>query len=819
MRVLVTRPEQEAKRFAAQLAEHGIEAVLAPLLAVEPLDAPLPPLESMQALVFTSANGVRAYAARETRRDLPAYAVGEATAAAAREAGFGNAISAGGDAEGLAALLVDRIDPAKGPLLHVAGADQAGDLPGALRARGFAVQQAVLYRAVAAAELPAEARAAIETGAIAGVALFSPRSAAIFADRAVAAGLGAKLASLDAFCLSRAVAAALEGKTKWRAVHVAERPNAEALIAAISAADSEERKPMNDEPVSTQNEAERIIAAFGGIRPMAKALGIAVTTVQGWKERGAIPLKRMGEIRESASRVGIDLAAALAEPPTEPPSAAAEPPARPEERVEAVAAERVSPGPEPGLRAAEAVLPSPPRFDEPPPPPPGASAPGRMRWAMLGAGFGAAFVAGVIVAALLGIGGRPSGESDRQGALDRLQTRINSVTAQIEEQQKRQQAEAAQIQTRLNRIEQAERAIGEQRERLSGLAASAAALAARIEKIDTDVKALAQRTTASPEELKGLREQIEALAKRVEALPKDAPGGEALAALSAQMKQAGDRMAALERRLGELAQARPGADSEIRSALEKQAADAKAALEKQAADAKAAIERLAAETRAAGQKLAGDAEQLKKDFAALQGRVGAVAEEMRRVGGASNETGTLIVALGQLRRAVQEGAAYRAALDAAKALAKERKEFEAGLAMLQARADQGVPTMAQLRQRFDRLAVAVLRAASAAKPDADVWDRIWARVSSLVTVRRVGEVAGESVSAVLSRAEAALARGDLAEAAKQMNTLAGPARAAAEAWLADARARLVSDAALAEIERAALGLLGRGEAPKPGTKP
>jgi hypothetical protein len=293
---------------------------------------------------------------------------------------------------------------------------------------------------------------------------------------------------------------------------------------------------MNDEPVSTPNEAERIIAAFGGIRPMAKALGIAVTTVQGWKERGAIPLKRMGEIRESAARVGIDLAAALAEPPTEPPSAAAEPFARPDERVEAVAAERISSGPEPGLRAAEAAPPPPPRFDEPPPPPPPrAGEPGRMRWAMLGAGFGAAFVAGIIIAALLGIGGRGSNETDRLGALDRLQSRINSVTAQIEEQQKRQQAEAAQIQTRLNRIEQAERAIGEQRERISGLAASAAALAARIEKFDTDLKALAQRTTAGPDELRGLRAQLEALARRVEALPKEAPGGVALAALSAQM--------------------------------------------------------------------------------------------------------------------------------------------------------------------------------------------------------------------------------------------------------------------------------------------
>ncbi|HEY7610485.1 MAG TPA: uroporphyrinogen-III synthase, partial [Alphaproteobacteria bacterium] len=67
MRILLTRPEPDAQRFAAQLAEHGIEAVVAPLMTIETADAPLPPLEGVQALVFTSANGVRAYAAREPR--------------------------------------------------------------------------------------------------------------------------------------------------------------------------------------------------------------------------------------------------------------------------------------------------------------------------------------------------------------------------------------------------------------------------------------------------------------------------------------------------------------------------------------------------------------------------------------------------------------------------------------------------------------------------------------------------------------------------------------------------------------------------------
>jgi uroporphyrinogen-III synthase len=71
MRILVTRPEPDAQRFAAQLKAHDIDAVVAPLMTVELSQAPLPPLDNAQALVFTSANGVRVYAAKNGRGNLP----------------------------------------------------------------------------------------------------------------------------------------------------------------------------------------------------------------------------------------------------------------------------------------------------------------------------------------------------------------------------------------------------------------------------------------------------------------------------------------------------------------------------------------------------------------------------------------------------------------------------------------------------------------------------------------------------------------------------------------------------------------------------
>src|SRR5690606_27102392 len=91
-RILITRPEAEAASLVARLRERGMEADAAPMLAIVPQ---LPDAKDLQtalagvtALLFTSANGVRAFAAASSRRDFTVYAVGEASAQAAMEAGF-----------------------------------------------------------------------------------------------------------------------------------------------------------------------------------------------------------------------------------------------------------------------------------------------------------------------------------------------------------------------------------------------------------------------------------------------------------------------------------------------------------------------------------------------------------------------------------------------------------------------------------------------------------------------------------------------------------------------------------------------------------
>ncbi|WP_332677143.1 uroporphyrinogen-III synthase, partial [Brevundimonas sp.] len=115
------------------------------MLEIRPL-APVVELGGAAALAFTSRNGVDAFAGLSRERDLPVFTVGDATAEAARESGFGRVRSAGGALADLAALLIAEA-PRPGLLLVPGALEPAGDLAallsGRIRVRALPVYEAV----------------------------------------------------------------------------------------------------------------------------------------------------------------------------------------------------------------------------------------------------------------------------------------------------------------------------------------------------------------------------------------------------------------------------------------------------------------------------------------------------------------------------------------------------------------------------------------------------------------------------------------------------------------------------------------------------
>ncbi|SCX29393.1 uroporphyrinogen-III synthase [Agrobacterium rosae] len=130
MRVVVTRPQASGEKTAALLRERGHEPVLIPLtepvhradVAIQALAKPL------QALAVTSAEAIRVLAGRGLAAPeilhLPLFAVGTASAEAARKAGFHNVTAGDSDGPALAQLIADEIKDntgARSNLLYLAG--------------------------------------------------------------------------------------------------------------------------------------------------------------------------------------------------------------------------------------------------------------------------------------------------------------------------------------------------------------------------------------------------------------------------------------------------------------------------------------------------------------------------------------------------------------------------------------------------------------------------------------------------------------------------------------------------------------------------
>ena len=184
-------------------------------------------LKDVQALLATSANGIRAFIRRSARRDLPVFAVGPQTAKEAREAGFGDVRSADGDAKALAEATRGWALP-EGVLLHVCAQDAPGTLAESLSASGFSVRPCPLYTIEPAHTLPPDAEAALRQGALDAVMFFSPRTARIFG--ALSHTLPTE--SLTAFCISPATAQVLT-PSRFAKIAVAEKPNQDAMLALV----------------------------------------------------------------------------------------------------------------------------------------------------------------------------------------------------------------------------------------------------------------------------------------------------------------------------------------------------------------------------------------------------------------------------------------------------------------------------------------------------------------------------------------------------------------------------------------------------------
>ncbi|HYF87158.1 mitofilin family membrane protein [Azospirillum sp.] len=568
---------------------------------------------------------------------------------------------------------------------------------------------------------------------------------------------------------------------------------------------------------STGNAAvDRIVERFGGIRPMAHKLDTPVTTVQGWKKRGAIPLARHADLRTAAAkhRIKLDDADLDAATPSE------------DRPTDAASAALITPAD--AVPVVEPVPTASPADTIPADTIPGADTP------TPASGLGASG---------LGTTAGPVTELQSSDALIPPATPIGATDSLSDTpKSETEKAEDAKADPFKSDAAKPDTAADGPKTTASSWTPSGTTGSAGYNRADSEPARPTIAPTPSyidePRSGSGFATALSVVALLVGAAALSAPWwGPALPgwpspaapapaqssaaapadpALRAQIQQIVDRVGKLEQRPaaapgnggnGEAAAGLAALTQRI-DALEQR--PAAAAPDTGVADAqKALADRLAAleqkVSAAAGNAQA--AQELRGEVDSLKQQVTSVNQAVTQRQDAATAAQALVLAAGQLRASLSGGQPFQQDLQAVRALNIADAGVTQPLDAVAPYAAKGIPTRAQLTDRFEPLAGEIVRADI--RGEGNGWiDSAVGKLSTLVTVRREGGgVVGTTSDAVVARAEAALSEGNLAKAVEELSTLQGPAAQTAGPWLADAKARLAADQAARQLNDRAIALM------------
>ncbi|WP_353858517.1 mitofilin family membrane protein [Azospirillum formosense] len=608
-------------------------------------------------------------------------------------------------------------------------------------------------------------------------------------------------------------------------------------------ADPNGHTPSDQNQTPDQNQVaggpavERIIERFGGIRPMAHKLDIPVTTVQGWKKRGAIPLARHADLRASAAKHRIKLSEADLEAATPsedrnapdaagsvmplPPDAAVVPPAvslpgaADPFKTEPAKAENTLPGAD-TLPGGGPV----PATDLPPstlPPAADTLSPSTLPGAAdtLPGGDGKADTI--------------KGEEIRSEEIKVEETRIEEAKADpvasdsiksgpftsdaIKSETPPPVEPPAPAYTASSYEPPRIEAPREERKSGAGFATAvsliallvgAAALSQpwwgpRVPGWPTAGGPAAPSAAApAPQPDPALRNQVQQLSERLAKLEqRPAAPAEGNAAAGIDQQTLDNAVGQLAARIQQLEQ-RPQAAADAAPA---EPDPRVAQLTEQLGQIRQRVDAVGNEAQAAGQ-IRQEVDALKQELAAVNQAV-----ETRRDAAAAAQA--LVLAAGQLRSALAAGQPFQQELQAVRAVASGDAQVTQPLEAVAGYAAKGVPTQPQLTDRFSAMASDIVRADNQGEGN-DWVEQVTGKIATLVTVRRSGgDAVGDGASAVVARAEAALQAGNLGGAVKELGALKGPAAQVAAPWIADAKARLAANEAGQQLTNRAIGLLSQ----------
>jgi hypothetical protein len=296
---------------------------------------------------------------------------------------------------------------------------------------------------------------------------------------------------------------------------------------------------------------------------------------------------------------------------------------------------------------------------------------------------------------------------------------------------------------------------------------------------------------ASPAATDEISSKLEKIQQALQAPRSDETLAARVAAAEVQAKSLGDSLAALTRRVDDVAAASQGALAQGKAA-EAAAEDAKNA-------AQASVQ-------------PGDIVALTNRIAALENAVKSLTTEIAQRNASANDAAVrATVAAEALRAAVERGAPYQAELAAAKSFGADAN----ATAALEPFAAEGIPSATMLGRELAGLLPALQRASEPEASNGSLLGRLEAHAQRLVRITPIDAAAapappaGDDPSSLIARINSDAVHGDIAAALADVARLPDAAHTLAASWVKKAEAREAAIAASRRIAADALAALSK----------
>ncbi|WP_075483759.1 uroporphyrinogen-III synthase [Candidatus Pelagibacter communis] len=145
MHVLLTRPLEDSIELIKKFKDKGFTVSHLPLIKIDKISHPKLNGSEYNNVVFTSSNAIRNLDIKHLDKKILCFCVGDATEKTAKQKGFHNTFSAGGNVRSLKELILQNLEKKTEKILYISGELVSYDLDKDLIKEGLNVQRLINY--------------------------------------------------------------------------------------------------------------------------------------------------------------------------------------------------------------------------------------------------------------------------------------------------------------------------------------------------------------------------------------------------------------------------------------------------------------------------------------------------------------------------------------------------------------------------------------------------------------------------------------------------------------------------------------------------